>query len=108
MLVRASASSPFLPITSVQALHYQWITHSFAQRQRAIPSVLNSFRTLSIATGVGTPPLILRRSGIPESIFISFVPIPLQIPSPAPLLFSHPYKTPEVPPPNPSLQAALP
>ena len=52
MLARPSNPSPFLPITSLQAQHYHGITHSFAQRQPSIPSIFNSFRTLSIATGV--------------------------------------------------------
>jgi hypothetical protein len=51
MLARPSHPSPFLPITSLQAQHYHGITHSFAQRQPSIPSIFNSFRTLSIATG---------------------------------------------------------
>src|ERR1700726_1965868 len=108
MLVRARASSPFLPITSVQALHYQWITHSFAQQQRAIPSVLNSFRTLSIATGVGTPSSHTPTFRYSRVDIYLLCPHTVANPSPATLLFSHPYKTPEVPPPNPSLQAALP
>ena len=44
--------SPFPPITSVQPQHYHVLTHSFAQRQPAISPIFNSFRTLSIATGV--------------------------------------------------------
>jgi hypothetical protein len=39
-------------ITSLQALYFHAIPHSFAQRRSAIPSILKSFRTLSIATGV--------------------------------------------------------
>src|ERR1700682_4638188 len=55
MLARPSNPSLFLPITSLQAQHYHGITYSFAQRQPAIPSIFNSFRTLSIATGVVPP-----------------------------------------------------
>ncbi|MCU1241350.1 MAG: hypothetical protein JWO71_2076 [Candidatus Acidoferrum typicum] len=55
MLARPSNPSPFLPITSLQAQHYHGITHFFAQRQPSIPSIFNSFRTLSIATGVVPP-----------------------------------------------------
>ena len=46
--------SPFPPITSLQPLQFHAITHSFAQRRSAIPSVLNSLRSLSIAMGVYT------------------------------------------------------
>jgi hypothetical protein len=45
-------STPLLPITSLQPQQFQAITHSFPQRRAAIPSIFNSFRTLSIATGV--------------------------------------------------------
>src|SRR6266404_4736610 len=53
-------TSPFPPITSLQPQHYHEITHSFLPRQPAIPSILNNFRTLSVATGV-VPPLALSR-----------------------------------------------
>jgi hypothetical protein len=56
MLAQASRPSPSLPITSLQLQHYHGITHSFAQRQPSIPSIFNSFRTLSIATGVVPSP----------------------------------------------------
>src|SRR5258708_1439939 len=55
MLARTSRPSPFPPITSLQPQHYHGITHSFAQRQPSIPSIFNSFRTLSIATEVVPP-----------------------------------------------------
>src|SRR5258708_14717494 len=55
MLARRSRPSPFLPITSPQPQHYHGITHSFAQRQPSIPPIFNSFRTLSVATGVVPP-----------------------------------------------------
>ncbi len=57
MLARTSHPSPFPPITSMQPPHYHEITHSFAQRQPSIPSIFNSFRTLSIATEVVSPSL---------------------------------------------------
>src|SRR6266478_5325403 len=47
--------SPFPPITSLQPQHYHEITHSFVPQQPAIPSILNNFRTLSVATGVVPP-----------------------------------------------------
>src|SRR5258706_16279975 len=53
MSLQQNPASSFLPITSLQTKHYQAITHSFAQRQSAIPSNFSRFRTLSIATGVG-------------------------------------------------------
>jgi hypothetical protein len=49
---RFRTPTPLFLITSVQPQQFQAITHSFAQRRSAIPSILNSFRTLSIATGV--------------------------------------------------------
>src|SRR6266478_2548278 len=52
--------SPFPPITSLQPQHYHEIAHSFAPRQPAIPSILNNFRTLSVATGA-VPPSPLSR-----------------------------------------------
>src|SRR5467141_4238510 len=45
-------STPLLPIISLQPQQFHAITHSFAQRRRAIPPIFNGFRTLSIATGV--------------------------------------------------------
>src|SRR5260221_14568825 len=56
MLVRTSRPSPLPPITSIQPLYFHAIANTFAQRQPSIPSIFNSFRTLSIATGV-VPPL---------------------------------------------------
>src|SRR6266850_867261 len=53
MLVESNAASSFLPITSLQAEHYQATTHSFSQRESAIPSDFSGFRTLSIVTGGG-------------------------------------------------------
>jgi hypothetical protein len=47
--------SPYLAITYIQPLHFQGITHSFAQRRQAIPPIFNGLRTLSIATGVYSP-----------------------------------------------------
>jgi hypothetical protein len=47
--------SPFPLITSLQTQQLHTITHSFAQRRRAIPPIFNRFRTLSIATGVYPP-----------------------------------------------------
>src|ERR1700687_32751 len=47
--------SPFSPIISLQPQHYHDLTHSFAQRQPAIPSTLINFRTLSVTTGVVVP-----------------------------------------------------
>src|SRR6266404_3610846 len=55
MLRRQKRASSFLPITSVQTQQFHVITHSFAQRRDTIPSIFSSFRTLSVATGVGTP-----------------------------------------------------
>ena len=52
MLAQTSRPSLFLPMTSLQLQHYHGITQSFSQRQPSIPRILNSFRTLSIATGV--------------------------------------------------------
>ena len=45
-------ASPYLAITYIQPLQFHAVTHSFAQRSPAIPSIFNRFRTLSIATGV--------------------------------------------------------
>ena len=50
--------SSFALITSVQAQYFHELAHSFAQRRRANIPVLNSLRTLSIATGV-VPPVSL-------------------------------------------------
>ncbi len=55
MLPRQKCATSLLPITSVQAQQFHAVTHSFAQRRDAISSILSSFRTLSVATGVGTP-----------------------------------------------------
>jgi hypothetical protein len=57
-------STPLLPITSLQPQQFHAITHSFAQRRAAIPPIFNSFRTLSIVTGVypsATPVLLAPR-----------------------------------------------
>src|SRR5258707_618345 len=51
-----------LPITSLQPQQLHAITHSFAQRRAAIPPILNSFHTLSVATGV--VPLLPPCSGL--------------------------------------------
>ena len=53
MLVESNAASSFLPITSLQAEHYQATTHSFSQQESAIPSDFSGFRTLSIVAGGG-------------------------------------------------------
>ncbi|SRR6266404_2080708 len=55
MLGSINRLSLFLPITSLQTLQFHAITHSFAQRRSVIPPFFNSFRTLSIATGVVPP-----------------------------------------------------
>src|SRR6267143_5369321 len=102
MLASINRPSPFLPITSLQPQHYHAITHSFAQRRSTISSVLNSFRTLSIATGV-VPRFTLSRVGegpaLPPSnthalLRPPFVFIFLRIPFPASPFFSHPCKSP--------------
>src|SRR5258706_13303919 len=61
MLRRQKRASSFLPITSVQTQQFHVITHSFAQRRDTIPSIFSSFRTLSVARGVGPPLVFLRR-----------------------------------------------
>ena len=48
-------ATPLLPITSLQPSQFHAVTHSFAQRRTAISPILNSFHTLSIATGVYPP-----------------------------------------------------
>ncbi len=58
-------STPLLPITSLQPQQFHAITHSFAQRRAAIPPIFNGFRTLSIATGVYTPPNVPFRTSPP-------------------------------------------
>src|SRR5467141_770993 len=52
MLARFKLTSPFPPIISLQPQHYHEIADSFGPRQPAIPSILNSLRTLSVTTGV--------------------------------------------------------
>src|SRR6266446_8697713 len=52
MLASINRPSPFPPIISLQPQRFHTVTHSFAQRRSAIPPIFNSFRTLSIATGV--------------------------------------------------------
>jgi hypothetical protein len=39
----------------MQPQQFHALTHSFAQRRLAISFIFSKFRTLSIATGVGTP-----------------------------------------------------
>jgi hypothetical protein len=55
----AICRSPFPLITSLQTQRFHTITHSFAQRRRAISLIFNRFRTLSIATG-GYPPSAIK------------------------------------------------
>src|SRR5882762_2862578 len=43
---RSVIASSFLPITSLQPLHFHAIAHSFAQRRHAIPPILSSLHTL--------------------------------------------------------------
>jgi len=45
-------ATPVLPITSLQPSQFHAVTHSFAQQRTAISPILNTFHTLSIATGV--------------------------------------------------------
>src|ERR1700730_12779361 len=45
-------ATPVLPITSLQPSQFHAVTLSFAQRRTAISPIINSFHTLSIATGV--------------------------------------------------------
>src|SRR5258707_795992 len=59
-----------LPITSLQPQQFHAITHSFAQRRAAIPPILNSFHTLSVATGV--VPLLPPCSGLRSSVLRFF------------------------------------
>jgi hypothetical protein len=44
--------TPLPLVTSIQPQYFHAITHSFAQRQSAIPPSINSFRTLPVTTGV--------------------------------------------------------
>src|SRR5260221_14427463 len=89
MLGSITCLSLFLPITSLQTLQSHAITHSFAQRRSVISPFFNSFRTLSIATGVVPPsPFDLSLGGVlalfgqllPPLFFflfsISFPPLP--------------------------------
>src|SRR5882762_5914948 len=55
MLARTDRLTPFPLITSLQPQHFHTIAHSFAQRRSVIPSISNSFRTLLMLTGGGTP-----------------------------------------------------
>jgi hypothetical protein len=55
MSARRNPTSPFLPITSLQAQQFHALTHSFPQQDSTIPSIFSSFRTLSIVTGVYPP-----------------------------------------------------
>src|SRR6266478_2711816 len=102
MLASINRPSPFLPIISLQPQHYHAITHSFPQRRSAISPIFNSFRTLSIVTGV-VPPFTLSRVGegpaLPPSnthalLRPPFLFILLRIPFPASPFFSHPCKSP--------------
>ncbi len=43
---RSDIASPFLPITSLQPLHFHAIAHSFAQRRQAMCCKISSLRTL--------------------------------------------------------------
>ena len=58
---RSSTLTPLPLITSLQPQQFHTITHSFAQRESTISSVLNTFRTLLMSIGGGTPQLALRR-----------------------------------------------
>jgi hypothetical protein len=51
----SNPANPLFPITSVQPSPFHAFTHSFAQRRATIYPILNSFRTLSIATAVVPP-----------------------------------------------------
>jgi hypothetical protein len=62
---RRNAPSPLLPITSLQPLQFQAITHSLAQRRHAKPFRIKSLRTLFIATGV-VPLTLLRKNKTPR------------------------------------------
>ena len=73
MSAQAGSLTSFLPITSLQALRYQVITHTFAQRRPAISSVLSTFRTLSIATEVVPFHIVFGRSVIRNGYGVSFV-----------------------------------
>jgi hypothetical protein len=64
-LLPSLSPTPFPPITYIQAPCFHAITHSFAQRQSATSPAFNSFRTLSVTTGVyanGFPLHALRTS----------------------------------------------
>jgi hypothetical protein len=52
---RSSTLTPLPLITSLQPQQFHTITHSFAQRESTISSVLNTFRTLLMSIGGGTP-----------------------------------------------------
>ena len=56
--------SSFALITSLQVQQGHELTYSFAQRRVANLPILNSLRTLSIATGVVPPRLILNLIGV--------------------------------------------
>ncbi len=58
----SSMLTPLLLITSLQPQQFHTITHSFAQRESAIPSIFNSFHTLLMLIGGGTPFTLLALS----------------------------------------------
>src|SRR5258706_10307504 len=79
---RRKSSSPLLPITSLQALQFQAVTHSFPQRRTAISFIFSGFRTLFIATGVVPP-------SRPTTLVQTFGLVSISFCRP---LFSYPYK----------------
>src|SRR6266404_2353426 len=68
---RRNLTSRFPLITSLQPEQFHAITHSFAQRRSAIYCIFNSFRTLFIAIGVGTPAPL---TSVQESKVCSLLP----------------------------------
>src|SRR5260221_13703909 len=119
MLGSINILSLFLPITSLQILQSHAITHSFAQRRSVISPFFNSFRTLSIATGVVPPPpsTFLSAGLCPSSgnFFPPFFLYSLDIvspPSPAgpapPSFFTPSYCPGRFPPPLPRTLTAKP
>src|SRR6266403_6324638 len=89
---RRNLTSRFLLITSLQPERFHAITHSFPQRRSAIYCIFNSFRTLFIAIGVGTPAPL---TSVQESKVCSLLPCFHTLTNcfPPSLLLSHPYKT---------------
>ena len=55
LLALPPALIPLLPITFLQPLRFYEVTHAFAQRQPIKAFPIKGLRTLSIATGGGTP-----------------------------------------------------